>query len=120
MKMPRILCEIVREAVSAERDLAVRDALEGDAALETISGGEACVVITQLDDPAPESLARLFGSPSRVRVIALSADGRTGTVYDLRLQQRPLGTRELSRAELLAAIREPLGVPVDRRREDHG
>jgi hypothetical protein len=56
--------------------------------------------------------------PAPPRGIAHPTDGRyDGTVSDLRLQQRPLGTGELSPAELLALIRwpltDPLGEPPD-------
>ena len=104
-EMPPILREIVREVVAPEPDLAI---LEGDGAPGAIQTAGACVAITHLDEPPPASLARLLGTRAQVRVIALSSDGRDGTVYDVRLQQRPLGSGEISHAELLAAIRRPL------------
>ena len=61
-------------------------------------------------EPAPEDQGVLRRTPPRD--IALSADGRYGTVSDLRLRERPLGTGELSLAELLAAIRWPLTDPL--------
>jgi hypothetical protein len=103
-----ILREIVREVVAGEPDLSI---LEGDEAPRVIQTGGACVAITHLDDPAPASLARLLGARPEIRVIALSSDGRNGMVYELQLRRRPLGTADVSAAELLAAIRRPLADP---------
>jgi hypothetical protein len=108
VKLPRILREIVGRVVSAGNDLRVFDGPD-DEAVRMIRAGEACVAITSLDDPATRSLAVLLGDRPQLRVIALSPDGRSGTVYDLRLQEQPPWTDELSPAELLAAIRQPLG-----------
>ncbi|HEX6702233.1 MAG TPA: hypothetical protein VF101_16010 [Gaiellaceae bacterium] len=107
VKMPRILREIVRRVVASRNDLTVFDGPD-DEAVKMIQAGEACVAITSLDDPATQSLAPLLGHRPELRVIALSPDGRSGTVYDLRLQQQAPATGELSPAELLAAIRQPL------------
>jgi hypothetical protein len=108
VKLPRILREIVGRVVSAGNDLRVFDGPD-DEAVRMIQAGEACVAITSLDDPAVRSLAILLGDRPQLRVIALSPDGRSGTVYDLRLeQQQPPWRGELSPAGLLAAIRLPL------------
>jgi hypothetical protein len=105
VRMPTILRELVRTVVSAEPDLSI---LDGDEALTALRTGGACLAITHVEDPASASLADLLGTRLQVRVIGLSADGRNGTVYDVQLQQRPLGPGEISLAELLAAIREPI------------
>jgi hypothetical protein len=105
VRMPPFLRDLVRTFVSAEPDLSI---LEGDEAETALRTGGACLAITHLDDPAPASLAELLGTRLHVRVIGLSADGRNGTVYDVQLQQRSLGPGEISLAELLAAIREPI------------
>lgn len=108
VRMPRILREIVGRVVSAASDLGVVDGPD-DEAVKMIQAGEACVAITSLD-PATQSLAGLLGNRPQLRVIALSPDGRSGSVYDLRLQEQPPWTGELSPAKLLAAIRQPLGA----------
>jgi len=116
VEMPGTLREIVREVVTAEPDLVLVDG--GVEALERIPADDVCVAITSVDDPTAESLARLLGTRAQLRVIELSADGRHGTIYDLRLDEQPLSAGELSRADLLAAIRHPFGgAPDDRERE---
>jgi len=105
VRLPPILRELVGNVVSDDPDLAI---LDGNEALTTLRTGGACLVITHLDDPDPASLADLLGTRLDVRVIGLSADGRRGTVYDVRLEPRRLGPGEISLAELLAAMREPI------------
>jgi hypothetical protein len=104
VRLSPMLRELVGKVVSVEPDLAI---LEGDEALTTLRAGGSCLVIAHLDDPEPASVLALLGSRLDVRVIGLSADGRKGTVYDVRLQKRPLGSGEISLAELFVAIREP-------------
>jgi hypothetical protein len=109
VRLPPILRELVGNLVAVEPDLSI---LDGDDALTTLQSGGTCLVITHLDDPDPASLAELLGTRLDVRVIGLSADGRRGTVYDVRLQQRCLGPGEISLAELRAAIREPIAASL--------
>ncbi len=104
VNMPRMLCEIVREVVAHEPGLEIVDEQDGDAALARIRASDACVVITRLDEPPSESVGRFLGAGSHVRVLALSVDGRDGTLYELRRQESPLG--EISPTVLLAAIRD--------------
>jgi hypothetical protein len=112
VKMPRILREIVREVISAASDLTLVDVVDVNEALDTIGARDACVVMTHFDGPPGQSLAHLLGTRLQTRVIALTADGRAGTIYELRLEQRPLATSEISPQELLAAIRRPLTDPL--------
>jgi hypothetical protein len=109
VRLPPLLRELVGNVVAVEPDLAIFD---GDEALRRLRVGGACLVITHLDGQESTSLAELLGARLDVRVIGLSADGRRGTVYDVRLQERRLGSGEISLAELLAAIREPINTSL--------
>src|SRR5689334_12105535 len=106
VEMPRMLCEIVREVLSDEPDLDIIDECGRDAGAILLGDGDRCVVITRLAECSPESVRRLFGPPQRVRLLALSPDGRSGTIYELQTRERKLD--ELSPTSLLAAVREPL------------
>jgi DNA-binding NarL/FixJ family response regulator len=110
VEMPRMLREIVREVVANEPDLEVVDEADRDAALAAIRASGACVVITQREEPACESIGRWLDTRPQVRVLALSSDGRDGAVYELRPEKRLLG--EISPPTLLAAIRDELHANV--------
>ena len=84
-----MLSGIVTELVSAEPDLAVVRELE-----------EADVAVTQLEEAAVDEL--LQRRPG-LRVVAISADGREASAFELRRHEERLG--ETSPATLLAAIR---------------
>jgi DNA-binding NarL/FixJ family response regulator len=109
VEMPEMLRAIVKEVMSDEDDLEIVDEDDGDAAVATIREGGACVVITQRDDRAGQSIDRFLGAGPGVRVLALSTDGRDGAVYELQPEKHLLG--EISPPLLLAAIRDPLGDP---------
>ena|SRR5438270_12965858 len=105
MGMPLLLHQIVKGVISNNDDLAVVDEPDRAVALATIKESDTCVVITQLEGSPPGAISSLLGT-QRVRVLALSSDGRDGVAYELQPQERLLG--ELSPRLLLAAIREPL------------
>ena len=101
----QLLHQIVKGVISNNDDLAVVDEPDRAVALATIKESDTCVVITQLEGSPPGAISSLLGT-QRVRVLALSSDGRDGVAYELQPQERLLG--ELSPRLLLAAIREPL------------
>jgi hypothetical protein len=84
-----MLSGIVMELVSEEPDLAI-----------VAEVGEADVAVTELEGGAVGDLLR---DRPRLRVIALSADGREASSFELRPDETKLG--EVSPAALLAAIR---------------
>jgi hypothetical protein len=83
-----MLSGIVTELVSAEPDLAI-----------VAEVGEADVAVTQLEG----GVGDLLRDRPRLRVIALSADGREASSFELRPHETKLG--EVSPAALLEAIR---------------
>lgn len=104
--MPRILRDLVHEIVAHERDLEVVGELEGERLVEEAARVAAQFVIVAVDDPhsTDEYLELLERSP-RIRILALSGDGRDAEVWELHPRRLPLG--EISPTTLLDAIRAP-------------
>jgi DNA-binding NarL/FixJ family response regulator len=103
--MPRVLREIVRKVLSHEPDVEMVEEDTLDAALAAIRASDDCVVVTQLERGERIAIDRLLDTHRKVRVLALSADGRDGAVYELHPKEHLLG--EMSPPVLLAAIRAP-------------
>jgi DNA-binding NarL/FixJ family response regulator len=105
VNMPQMLRDIVREIVSSEQDLIIVDEFDDlEDASNTIWNDERCVVITSLRPPEQVALEDLFGVRRRMRVLAVSEDGRETVLYELRPRARNLG--EISPPTLVAAIRD--------------
>jgi DNA-binding NarL/FixJ family response regulator len=104
MDMPPMLRQIVRGLVSTSEEFELVDEPDGEAAVATIQASGTCVVITGRESAAARaSIGSLLGTHPEVPVIALSNDGRSGTLFQPGLEERPLG--ELSPEALRAAIR---------------
>ena len=101
--MPQTLREIVRGVVSNTREFELVEEEGSAATLATIRAAAASVVITGLDRSSPQRVSALLGASPNVRVLALADDGRSGAVYELRPEARPLG--DISPALLRSAIR---------------
>jgi hypothetical protein len=87
--LPRVLSGIVTDLVSPEPGLAIVGEVE-----------DADVAIAQLEPGAAEALLEVR---PRLRVVAISADGREASTFELRRYEEWLG--EVSPKVLLAAIR---------------
>ena len=71
--------------------------------------GEADVVIADESVASPDAVCALLERRPRTRALAVSHDGRTGVLYELRPQRRAIG--ELSIESLLAGIARPASCP---------
>jgi DNA-binding NarL/FixJ family response regulator len=108
--LPRMLRDIIGELVRTEPDLSiVGEYGDSGEALEVIERAQADVVITAVDERARPSAPVLLRRHPALRVLAVSADGTEGYLYELRPIERMLG--EVSPRTLLSAIRRTTCLP---------
>jgi DNA-binding NarL/FixJ family response regulator len=101
--LPPMLESIVRDVVAAQSDMEVVDPperLRGPAAAEL----DADVVVVGRGAGGEEALEQLLDARARLRVLAISSDGRSGALFELVPRERPLG--DISPTSLLGAIRK--------------
>ena len=99
--------DIVRELASRERDLEIVKRMGlAEWPLRAQALGGVHVVVTNLDDATRAIVYELLAARSRLRVLAVSADGGEGILHELRPHERMLG--EVSKETLLAAIRRQM------------
>jgi DNA-binding NarL/FixJ family response regulator len=102
--MPTLLRGIVREVLAPAADVELVGEFPESAGLAAaVEETEADVVVVggALGDGGP--VRRLLEAHPRVRVLAIAADGRRGTVFLLAPEREPLG--EVSPEVLLEAVR---------------
>jgi len=103
--MPRMLCDILADVLSAESDMEVVGVLSSRSKLRaTVAETRADVVVLALGDSRlPEDCGRLLHAHPRIRVLGVTSDGRRGFLFGLRPLKVSLG--ELSPQRLVNAIR---------------
>jgi DNA-binding NarL/FixJ family response regulator len=100
--LPRMLREIVTDALSNAEDIVVVGEIASDALLVAAAERDVdYVVIGHEDEPL---VAELLRARPSMKVIAIIAHGEDAALYELQPQRVPLG--ELSRERLVAVIRE--------------
>lgn len=101
--MPRVLRDIVVQAVADEPDLEIV-AFEGRSGTlrETVESSGADFVIAGADYDFAE-VARTLDERPRLRVLAVAGHGREAFLYELRPTRTPLG--EVSPRAIVEAIR---------------
>jgi hypothetical protein len=107
--LPGVLHGVVRETLSPDADIVVvatpRPGLSLPAAVQETG---ATVVIVGAEHPeAADPVPPLLAERARLRVLAVTADGRESVMYELQPRRRELG--ELSPAGLLDAVRATAG-----------
>lgn len=105
VEMPRILCDILADVLSAEPDMEVVGVLSSRGKLRaTVAETRAEVVVVALEDSElPEDCGRLLRAHPSMRVLGVASGGRHGFLYELRPLKESLG--ELSPRGLVEAIR---------------
>src|SRR5437870_12852766 len=103
--MPRMLCDIVADVLSAEPDMEVVGVLSSRGKLRaTVAETRADVVVLALGDSRlPKDCERLLRAHPRLRVLGVTSEGRRGFLFGLRPLKASLG--ELSPQRLVNAIR---------------
>jgi hypothetical protein len=106
--LPRLLEEIVAAAVAAEHDLVLTDSVRE---IRSLSQGSrviyADVVITGENEPG--AISPLLERHPRLKVLAVTQNGESSWLYELRPVLLPLGP--LSPSSLVTAVRA-LAEPV--------
>lgn len=101
--MPRLLHDIVHSILAAESDIDVDDGSSHSAApmsLEHVRHAHV-VIVTEPELARMNYESLLYGNP-RLRLVAVSGDGRNAALYELRPCRIPLG--ELSPQTLVDAV----------------
>ena len=85
IEVPRMLREIVDDALSQRRDVRIVDeTLNGDSLVEAVDRSGAAFVIVSADYIGPAEVCRLLEERPRVKVFAIAGGGRDGCLYELR------------------------------------
>jgi len=103
--MPRMLCDILADVLSAEPDMEVVGVLSSrDRLRATVAETRADVVVLALrDSRLPQDCGRLLRAHPRIRVLGVTSEGRRGFLFGLRPLKASLG--ELSPQRLVNTIR---------------
>ncbi|MDQ6829298.1 MAG: hypothetical protein M3081_10575 [Gemmatimonadota bacterium] len=102
--MPRMLHDIVRTILSAEPDIEIETTTVPQreiASARAITGADV-VILAEPEAPTDEYAAMLYAHP-RLRLVAISDDGRRAVLYELRPHRSPLG--DMSPNALVQAVR---------------
>jgi len=112
--LPRTVEEIISQSVSTQPDMEVVGTVDPGESVVTAARRTRAqlVVVGDRDEEAEERLERLVLREPDVRFLALSADARRATVYEVRPHRVPLG--ELSPGQLPDAVRSAVIGKVDR------
>jgi hypothetical protein len=102
--MPRLLHDILRQLLADVDEVELVDPPATNAGIvETAAQTHADLVIATEADAGPREATSLLARMPTTRALAVSHDGRSGVVYELRPVRRPLG--ELSAATLRQVVR---------------
>ena len=85
IEVPRMLREIVDDALSQRRDVRIVDETRnGDSLVDAVDRSGAAFVIVSADRVGPAEVCRLLEERPRVKVFAIAGGGRDGCLYELR------------------------------------
>jgi chemotaxis response regulator CheB len=109
-QLPHLLEQVLERQIADEPDLRiVARATRASDALMLIDETEPEVVVIGTEGDAVPALAcRALSAHPHLKLLAISTDGRTGFVYELRPHMVPLG--ELSAGRVIAAIKASVAV----------
>jgi hypothetical protein len=109
MDMPRLLSDMIRGIISSGDSMSVvRAGVPQDAVLGAASKMRADVVIVGNADMSTEHCCELLYRRPRLKIIAISTDGRDGLVYELHPRVQAIG--DISADSLIAAIKSATSV----------
>jgi DNA-binding NarL/FixJ family response regulator len=85
IEVPRMLREIVDDALSQRRDVRIVDETRnGDGLVDAVDRSGAAFVIVSADRVGPAEVCRLLDERPRVKVFAIAGGGRDGCLYEMR------------------------------------
>jgi hypothetical protein len=82
--MPRMLREIVDEALSTRRDVRIVDESSDGSLVAAVDRSGAGFVIVSSESVGPADVCRLLEERPKVKVFAIEDGGRDGCLYELR------------------------------------
>jgi DNA-binding NarL/FixJ family response regulator len=83
--MPRMLREIVDDSLSKRPDVRLVDETQdGSSLVDAVDRSGAAVLIISAERIGPADVCRLLEQRPRVKVFAITSDGRDGCLYELR------------------------------------
>jgi len=109
--MPRMLREIVDDALSGSGVKLVDETRNGDGLVAAVDRSSAELVIVSAEAVGPTEVCRLLEERPRVKVFAIADGGRDGCLYELRPNLVLVG--DLSSRSLVEAVLDERG-PADR------
>ena len=112
------MLDMLKHVVASESDMAVVGQVGDDDLLTAAKRKRADVVLVgQKAEEDPDDYCQLLLQQPRLKVLAIAADGKTGSLYELRPRRTSLC--EISAAALCKAIRgrQPLGSAVNTARQ---
>jgi DNA-binding NarL/FixJ family response regulator len=110
-RMPRMLRDILYDAITSQTDLAVIEQADDDALCATLSRADPDVVVLELrEQGSRQEVAELLRRYPRATVLGVSPDGREAMLYALRPNVDFL--YDTSPRGLLDAIRAALSAPT--------
>jgi DNA-binding NarL/FixJ family response regulator len=103
--MPRMLVDIVKDVIASHEDIEVAGEIEGHTGLlaAAIQTQADVVVLREPAGSASEIYRELLHGRPRLKILAITADGRRGFLHHL--QPRVVALGELSPSSLIDAIR---------------
>ena len=107
--LPRMLSDIVAEVVGSQDDITITEVSDPGATLDEANLARADVLICSRE--RREECRRLLWALPRLKVIALSGEGREAELHELRPHEQLLGN--LAPDRLLAVIRSARMRPVE-------
>jgi hypothetical protein len=102
LPLPRLLQDILHQLLTDVGDVEVLDDDGGAGLAEAAVRADADVVIAGERDAQPQDACALLRARPQTRALAVSADGRSGVIYELRPHREAIG--ELSAATVRRAV----------------
>jgi hypothetical protein len=105
--MPRMLRSLVRDILEREVDMEIVGETATSEPAEILATDPNMVIVGMESADLPPAGTSLLSDLSKVRVLGLSPQGRSGYLYELRPRRQPVG--EVSPQSLVKVIREGQG-----------
>jgi len=104
MNIPKLLSDLIKGIIVSSEGLHfVGETVKSAGILRAAASTKADVIILRDKDMSAEKVYRVLHRRPRLKIIAISADGRRGCLYELRPRAKMI--RDLSAENLIAAIR---------------
>ena len=104
MNMPKLLSDMIKGILVSRDDMhIVGEVITRARIFRAAAAARADVIILSDEDVSTDDCYRALCRRPRLKILALSADGRLGSLYELQPRVNPIG--DISAENLIAAIR---------------